>query len=204
MKVIVGLGNPGSEYSDTRHNVGFMTIDALAQRLNVNNWRSKFSALVAETKVGDEKVILVKPQTYMNLSGNSVGEIMRWYKVNSTDIIAIYDDMDFPVGSAKLRKNGSSGGHRGVESLLVNIGKEDFARVRIGIGRPAPNWTVVDHVLAKFSLDDQKEIDEIVKKVLPAIECIATQGIEKAMSRYNFKNKKITQNQKIMTEEAKA
>ena len=190
MKIIIGLGNPGIEYSQTRHNVGFMAIDALAKRLGADNWRSKFSALIAETQIGQEKVLLVKPQTYMNLSGTAAGEIMRWYKINSTDIIAVYDDMDFPVGSARLRKNGSSGGHRGVESLLVNIGTEDFARVRIGIGRPAANWTVVDHVLAKFSQADQAAIADIITELLPAIECIVSQGIEKAMSRYNFKTKK--------------
>lgn len=189
MKLIVGLGNPGQEYSRTRHNVGFMAVDALADHLGICNWKHKFDAEIAEGKIGSEAVLLVKPQTYMNLSGNAVGAILRWYKLNVEDVIAIYDDMDIAVGSVKLKKRGSSGGHRGVESLLMNLGKEEFPRVRIGIGRPQPGWTVVDHVLAKFSGKDQTVIDQLIVELIPGIEAIVKQGIDKAMNGYNVKKK---------------
>lgn len=187
MKIIVGLGNPGQEYSKTRHNVGFMVIDAIAAHLGVSNWKNKFEAQIAECKIGSDAVLLVKPQTYMNLSGNAVGAIMRWYKLNVEDVIAVYDDMDIAVGHVKLKKRGSSGGHRGVESMLLNLGKEEFTRVRIGIGRPLPNWTVVDHVLAKFPDEDQAAIDQLAEELIPVIECIVKQGIDKAMNGYNKK-----------------
>lgn len=190
LKVIVGLGNPGSEYSRTRHNVGFMVLDAFAKKHQVTNWKNKYEAEIGECKIEGEQVLLVKPQTYMNHSGNAVGAIVRWYKLNVEDVVAIYDDMDIPVGNVKLKKHGSSGGHRGVESMLVNLGKEEFARVRVGIGRPLPNWTVVDHVLAKFPEEEQKVIDELSEKLIPAIECIVKQGIDKAMNRFSFKVKK--------------
>lgn len=189
MKVIVGLGNPGQEYNKTRHNVGFMTVDALAEHLGICNWKSKFDAQIAEGKIGGDPVLLVKPQTFMNLSGNAVGAILRWYKLKVEDVIAIYDDMDIAVGNVKLKKRGSSGGHRGVESLLVNLGKEEFPRVRIGIGRPLPGWTVVDHVLAKFPAEDQTAIDQLIIELIPAIEYIVKQGIDKAMNGYNIKKK---------------
>lgn len=190
MKIIVGLGNPGQEYSRTRHNVGFMAVDALAAHLKATDWRNKFEALVAEARVDDEQILLIKPQTYMNLSGNAVGQIVRWYKLSPQDVIAVYDDMDISVGTARLRMRGSSGGHRGVESLLVHLGEEEFPRVRIGVGRPLLGRTVVDHVLAKFPEKEQMQIDELIAKLLPAVECIVKQGIEKAMSRYSFKPKK--------------
>lgn len=190
MKVIVGLGNPGQEYSWTRHNVGFMMVDALAERLDATPWRCKFDAQIAEARIGGESVLLVKPQTYMNLSGGAVGQIVRWYKLDAADVIAIYDDMDIPVGMARLRKRGSSGGHRGVESMLAHLGTEEFGRVRIGIGRPAPGWKVVDHVLAVPSPKERGEIEEAIAILLPAIECIVKEGIEKAMNRYSFKPKK--------------
>lgn len=190
MKVIVGLGNPGQEYSQTRHNVGFMAIEAFAAHLGAMNWKRKFEAELAETKIGGEQVLLVKPQTYMNLSGNAVGAILHWYKLEPEAVTAIYDDMDIPVGTARLKKRGSSGGHRGIESMLLNLGKEEFARVRIGVGRPLPGWQVIDHVLAKFSPADQQKIDQIIKNLIPALECIAKQGIDIAMNRYSFKPKK--------------
>lgn len=193
MKIIVGLGNPGQEYSDTRHNVGFMAIDALAAYLGVTNWKNKFEAEIADVRIADEQVILMKPQTFMNLSGNAVGQVMRWYKVDADSVIAVYDDMDIPVGTAKLKHNGSSGGHRGVESLLVNLGEEQFARVKIGIGRPPAGRTVVDHVLAKFTKEERGSMDEMIKKLIPAIECIVRQGIDHAMNRYSFKPKKVKQ-----------
>lgn len=187
MKIIVGLGNPGDEYVNTRHNVGFMTVDALARHYGVVNWKNKFDALIAEIKLDGETILLVKPQTFMNLSGSTVGQIFRWYKATLDDVIAIYDDMDLPVGKIRLRKRGSSGGHRGVESLLVHLGKEEFARVRIGIGRPQAGWTVNAHVLANFTKEEQEPIAKVIIDLVPAIEAIVKDGIDKAMNKFNPK-----------------
>ena len=187
MKIIVGLGNPGREYSQTRHNVGFMAVDLLAERWGAGPWRSKFDAEVAEVRLGAQAVLLVKPQTFMNLSGRAVRQIAQWYKLAPADITAAYDDMDLPVGTARLRKRGSSGGHRGVESMLLELGDEAFGRVRIGIGRPLPSWQVVDHVLAPFPEADRKEIDRILAALVPAFECIAKDGMDSAMRSYSFK-----------------
>lgn len=185
MKIIVGLGNPGREYSETRHNVGFMAVDLLAQRWKIDNWRSRHEALVAEYRLGEETVLLVKPQTYMNLSGNAVGALARWYKIDIQDIIVIYDDMDLPAGKLRLRMKGSSGGHRGIESILLQLGKEEFPRVRIGIGRPPQGWQVVDYVLARFTAEESPLIEDALKKAADAAEGIVKLGLDKAMNRYN-------------------
>lgn len=190
MKIIVGLGNPGSEYAATRHNVGFMTIDALAAKYNVTVWRNKFSAQIGECVIGEEKVLLVKPQTYMNLSGEAVGPLLNWYKLESSDLAVIHDDLDLEAGAARIRIKGSSGGHNGIKSILAHIGTEDFARFRIGISRPPQGWTVVDHVLAKFSDADRASVDDIIEKIVPALECFVKNGVQLAMNRYNVKLRK--------------
>lgn len=190
MKVIVGLGNPGSEYEKTRHNVGFMVVDKFAEQHEIELWKNKFDALIAECYIGEEKVLVVKPLTFMNLSGKAVGQIMNWYKLNVEDLIVIHDDMDIPAGTARLRMKGGSGGHNGIKSILENVGSEDFARMRVGIGRPLPGWSVVDHVLAKFPDDDKQLVDEIIVKLVPALDCFVKNGIQLAMNRYNFKPKK--------------
>lgn len=185
MKLIVGLGNPGREYSETRHNVGFMTIDELAKRWKITNWRSRYEALVAEYRTGKEQLLLVKPQTFMNLSGNAVGALARWYKVQAEDVIVIYDDMDLPMGRLRLRSKGGSGGHRGMESIILQLGKEDFPRVRIGIGRPPEGWQVVDYVLAKFNAEEGLLMATALQKAADAVEGIVAQGFNKAMNTFN-------------------
>ena len=189
MKVIAGLGNPGQEYSQTRHNVGFMLIDALAERLGITIWQEKFSAQVGEGRIGSEKVLLVKPLTYMNNSGEAIGPLLRWYKLESEDLIVAHDDMDIPAGTMRLRRKGGSGGHNGIKSILEQV-DEEFARVRIGIGRPEPGWTVVNHVLAIFPAEDREKIDAAIEELLPAVECIVTEGIDLAMNRFNPKKTK--------------
>lgn len=189
MKVIAGLGNPGQEYSQTRHNVGFMLIDALADRLGITIWQEKFSAQVGEGRIGSEKVLLVKPLTYMNNSGEAIRPLLRWYKLESEDLIVAHDDMDIPAGTMRLRRKGGSGGHNGIKSILEQV-DEEFARVRIGIGRPEPGWTVVNHVLAKFPAEDREKIDAAIAELLPAVECIVTEGIDLAMNRFNPKKTK--------------
>ena len=202
MKIIAGLGNPGAEYARTKHNVGFMLVDALAERLGVDAWREKFNALTAEGHIGAQKVLLVKPLTYMNESGRAVGPLLDWYKLAPEDLIVAHDDMDIAAGTIRLRRKGSAGGHNGIKSLLAHIGSEDFSRVRIGIGRPLPGWTVVRHVLAPFPADDAPKIQEAISYLLPAVECIVTDGIDMAMNRYNPRKKKAAKQEAHEREDA--
>jgi len=190
MKVIVGLGNPGREYAQTKHNVGFMLVDALADKLGIFNWQEKFDALIAEGRLGTEKILLVKPQTYMNDSGRAVGPLMNWYKLPPEALIVAHDDMDIPAGTIRIRKKGSAGGHNGIKSVLAHLGDEHFSRVRIGIGRPLPGWTVINHVLAPFQEEDVPKIKEAIQYLLPAVECIVTEDTDKAMNLYNPKKVK--------------
>ena len=190
MKIIAGLGNPGAEYAHTKHNVGFMLVDALAEELGIDAWREKFNALVAEGRIGAEKVLLVKPLTYMNESGRALAPLLDWYKLAPEELIVVHDDMDLAVGTIRLRRKGSAGGHNGIKSLLAHIGSQEFSRVRIGIGRPLPGWTVVRHVLAPFSAEDGPKVHEAIAYLLPAVECIVTDGIDMAMNRYNPRKKK--------------
>lgn len=184
MKIVVGLGNPGNEYAATRHNVGFMAIDALAHHWGISSWKKRGQALVAEYR-GAEPVVLIKPQTYMNLSGVAVGELARWYKVAPEDIIVIFDDMDLPIGRLRLRTKGGSGGHRGIESLLTHLANGNFGRLRIGIDRPPTNWQVVDYVLSVFTSEEQPVLHEAISRSTEAVECIVKQGMSKAMNVYN-------------------
>lgn len=184
MKIVVGLGNPGQEYSATRHNIGFMAIDKLAERWAVTGWRERYQAQVAEYR-GEETVLLVKPQTFMNLSGRAIVPLAAFYKVAYEDIIVIYDDLDLPVGRLRLRLKGGSGGHRGIESLLYESGKDDFARIRIGIGRPPQGWETANYVLGRFSAEEAPVISQALGQVVDAVECIVKEGFSKAMNKFN-------------------
>ena len=184
MKIVVGLGNPGAEYSATRHNVGFMVADELARHWGITSWRSRNDAMVAEYR-GTEQIVLVKPQTYMNLSGTAVGALARWYKVPVEDIIVLFDDMDLPTGRLRLRTKGSSGGHKGIESLLTHLGQDTFARVRIGVSRPPAGWAVVDYVLSKFTTEEAPLVQEALESAAAAVECIVKQGMNMAMNKFN-------------------
>lgn len=190
MKLIVGLGNPGREYAATKHNVGWLLVDALAERLGAGGWREEKKGLVAEARIGAEKVLLVKPQTYMNNSGECVGPLLRWYKLEPEDVLAAHDDMDIPAGTVRIRRKGSAGGHNGIKSLIAHIGSEKFGRVRIGIGRPLPGWSVINHVLAPFPEDDVPKIREAVEYLLPAVECIVSEGYDAAMNKYNMRRER--------------
>ena len=202
MKMIAGLGNPGSEYARTKHTVGFMFLDALAEKLGADNWKTKYDALVAEARIGTEKVLLVKPLTYMNESGRAVGPLMSWYKLAPEDLIVVHDDMDIPAGTIRIRRKGSAGGHNGMKSILYHVGDENFPRLRIGIGRPLPGWTVVKHVLAPFSEEDAPKIREAIDYLLPALECVVTDSVDLAMNRYNPKKQKAKKKQQAAVQEA--
>lgn len=190
MKIVVGLGNPGAEYADTKHNVGFMFIDAFAETCDILQRRESFEADIAETRIGTEKVLLVKPLTFMNDSGRSLGPLLSWYKLSPEDMIVVHDDMDIPVGTVRIRKKGSAGGHNGIRSILSHVGSEDFSRVRIGIGRPPAGWTVVHHVLAPFAEGDAEKIQASIDYLIPAVRCMITDGTDFAMNRYNPRRKK--------------
>lgn len=190
MKIIAGLGNPGDEYKGNKHNVGFMFVDTLAEKLGFENWRLKQDSLITEGRIGSEKVVLVKPLTYMNESGREIGPLLSWYKLSPEDLIVVHDDMDIPAGTVRIRKKGSAGGHNGIKSVLYHVQDEHFTRVRIGIGRPPQGWTVVKHVLSNFSQEDSTKIKEAIEYLLPAVECIVTEGIDLAMNRFNPKKEK--------------
>ena len=192
MKIIAGLGNPGAEYAQTKHNVGFMLVDALAEQLGVSSWKDAFSSLVGEARIGGEKIFLVKPQTYMNDSGKALRPMLSYYKIDASDLIVIHDDMDIPAGTVRIRSKGGSGGHNGIKSIISHIGTESFPRVRIGIGRPPAGSTVINHVLAPFSPEDAALVRDAISYLLPAVECIVTDGIDMAMNRYNPQKKKKT------------
>lgn len=195
MKVFVGLGNPTAEYANTKHNVGFMLADRLAAEIGVDGWRSEFEALVAESFVDGEKLLIVKPQTYMNLSGNAVGAVMNFYRVAVSDLIVAHDDMDLPVGVIRLRPKGSGGGHRGVESVIGALGGDEmFPRVRIGIGRPPLGWSVNGHVLSGFNLEDGEKIAVAITDLIPAVICIVNEGIDRAMNKFNPRRQILTPN----------
>ena len=186
MKIFVGLGNPGAEYANTKHNVGFMLAEKLAEEIGAENWRNNFNALVAESFFEGEKILIVKPQTFMNLSGEAVVPIADFYKVDLENLIVAHDDMDIPVGTIRLRPKGSSGGHRGIASIIQHFGGlQNFPRVRIGIGRPPENWTVNNHVLSAFNAEDAPKISAAIENLVPAVICIFREGINNAMNKFN-------------------
>ena len=190
MKVVIGLGNPGKKYEKTRHNIGFIAIDNLRKKLNVNDEREKFQALVSEKNIDGEKVIFLKPQTFMNLSGNSVIEIVNFYKLDpKKDIIVIYDDMDLSFGDIRIREKGSSGGHNGIKSIISHIG-EEFIRIKCGIG--AKEKDAVEHVLGEFSQTEQKDLEEILEKIYNCvIEMLSVQNLDRIMQKYNKKKENL-------------
>jgi len=187
LSVVIGLGNPGPRYENTRHNVGFDTVDLLSKKHNIYVTKVKHKALIGDGNIGGHRVLLVKPQTFMNLSGESVREIIEWYKVPVENIIIIYDDIDLPVGKIRIRPKGSAGTHNGMRSVIYQIQSEDFPRIRIGIDKPPQNWDLADFVLSKFSTDERKSVEEAIANAAEAVEVILNSGIDKAMNRYNNK-----------------
>lgn len=186
MRIIVGLGNPTLKYSKTRHNVGFETIDILSKKHKIKVKKNQFKALIGEGFINGEKVILVKPMTYMNNSGEAVKEIVDYYKVNpNEELIVISDDLNLDVGVLRLRSKGSAGGHNGLKSIIKCVGTESFDRVRIGVGKVPADRDVITHVLSRFGKDDRKIVKESFIVAAQAIECVITDGMDKAMSKYN-------------------
>ena len=183
--LIVGLGNPGNEYKLTRHNVGFNVIEALEKEYNISVDKPRFKALIGEIKIGDKKIILMKPQTYMNSSGESVREICDWYKIPANNIVVIYDDIDIPWKRLRIRPKGSAGSHNGLKSVLNFLGSDEFNRVRVGIGKPPQGFDLIDYVLGKFSKEQQKDLSLVVNNAKEAVKCIIDSDIDTAMNKFN-------------------
>lgn len=187
VKLLVGLGNPGSKYHETKHNVGFMAIDLLAKELGVSFTEEKnFKAEVTSSFIDGEKVYLVKPTTFMNLSGRAVRSLLAYYNIPIEDFIVIYDDLDMEVGKIRFRQKGSAGGHNGIKSIILETGTQVFDRIKIGIGRPKAGITVVNHVLGKFEEDDYITIQNTLDKVVESLRFyLKTDDFEGTMRRYN-------------------
>lgn len=186
MYIIAGLGNPGRDYVGTRHNVGFEVLDAVAAKYDIKIKKLRFNAIYGEGTIGGEKVILVKPQTYMNLSGESIRDFKAWYKTDNTEIIVIYDDISLPVGKLRLRSKGSAGGHNGIKSIIYQLNSDVFPRIKVGVGKPEnPNYDLADYVLGRFGSDEVKTLVESAVRAADAVEVIIRDGMEKAMAAYN-------------------
>ena len=185
MKLIVGLGNPGREYELTRHNIGFMAIDELAKRWNISLNEQKFKGVFGAGFVNGEKVILLKPLTYMNLSGESIRPLMDYYKMDVEDFVVMYDDLDIPVGKLRLRMKGSAGGHNGVKSTISHLGTQEFQRIRMGIDRPKNGMKVVDYVLGRFTSEEIPDVNHSIEKAADACEEWLNKPFLQIMNTFN-------------------
>lgn len=183
--LIVGLGNPGRDYRDNRHNIGFMLMDALADRLNISFSRLQFKALVTSSEYIGNKLIIAKPQTYMNLSDQSVVSMLRFYKLPLSNFIVANDDLDLPVGTIRIRPTGGSGGQKGINSIIENLGTQDFPRLRLGIGRPPGQMQASDYVLQNFAKEEMTLVIEMLQKAVDAILLFTESGLNAAMTKYN-------------------
>ena len=190
VRLIVGLGNPGPQYDQTRHNAGFMALDALAERLGVTLRRKAFNALAEDVTLGDLKLVLVKPQQYMNRSGHATATAAGFYKVSAPEILIVLDDLALPVGQLRLRAKGSAGGHNGLKDIITRLGTDAFSRLRIGIGDSGPR-DAADYVLSRFGGDERSAISQAVSQATDAILTWAQHGVEAAMNRYNVRGESI-------------
>ena len=185
MYLIIGLGNPEEEYSKTRHNMGFNTINKIAKKYNIEISKNKFQGLYESAIIEGQKAILIKPQTYMNLSGNCVQEFVNFYKIEKKNIIVIYDDMDIQPGTIKIRKQGGPGGHNGMKSIIQMLGTEEFPRIRIGIGRPKHNGDEINYVIGAIPEEEIPKLEEGTEKAKEAVIEIIKNGIDSAMNKFN-------------------
>lgn len=185
MYIIAGLGNPGKQYEGSRHNVGFMTVDMLADKYNIEIKEKAHKALIGRGMIEGQKVILVKPQTYMNLSGESIRSVMDYYKVAPSEFIVVYDDVSLDPGNLRIRKKGSAGGHNGIKNIILHLGTQEFARVRVGVGAK-PEWMdLADYVLGHFSRDEQPLMEQSFKDGAAAVVSMMTEGVDAAMNHFN-------------------
>jgi PTH1 family peptidyl-tRNA hydrolase len=193
MKLIVGLGNPGQRYANNRHNVGFICLSHFARTQGIQFDKKQGKARIGTGEVAGNKVVLAKPQTYMNLSGESVSRLIKKFNINPDDLLVIHDDLDLPLGKIRIRHGSSSGGHKGIDSIINELGSQDFIRLRVGIGHPAENKDttefsddeIITYVLGDFTPDEKQTITQVIPKVSEAILCLLTEGLTVAMNRYN-------------------
>ena len=184
--LVVFLGNPGAKYNGTRHNAGFMAADAMAKELNVAINKLRFKALTATVTIGGEKVLLMKPQTYMNLSGEAVGQAAKFYKISPERIIVVSDEVAMPIGKLRIRKSGSAGGHNGLKDIIRHLGTQDFPRIRMGVGAaPQPDYDMADWVLSTFKNKDAEDMQDLAERVSKAVQCYITEGPDRAMNKFN-------------------
>ena len=187
---MIGLGNPGSKYEFTRHNIGFRIIDSLARDMGIEfNKVKSYYSLISRGMINNYKVMLVKPQTFMNLSGRAVNRVVSYYKIPLQDLLIVYDDLNLELGQVRIRKKGSSGGHKGIESIMQYLNSEDIPRLRIGVGNPSLNYNFdcVSYVLSNFNNDEEDKIEEVIQLSTEAVKTIIEDGFEKAMRKYNRK-----------------
>lgn len=185
MKVVLGLGNPGRKYARTRHNLGFLVVDRIASENHVAVKKKKHDSLIGEWQADGEKILLVKPQTFMNHSGAAVRQLFRFFPITAGDLVVIHDDLDLPFGRMRIRPGGGPGGHRGVLSILETLGEEGFFRVRVGIGRPPPAIDPTDYVLQPFSSDESSRLEQVVTRAADAVKCLLAEGPKRAMETFN-------------------
>ncbi|MCC9825154.1 aminoacyl-tRNA hydrolase [Streptococcus agalactiae] len=187
VKMIVGLGNPGSKYNDTKHNIGFMAVDRIVKNLDVNFTEDKnFKAEIGSDFINGEKIYFIKPTTFMNNSGIAVKALLTYYNISIKDLIIIYDDLDMEVGKIRFRQKGSAGGHNGIKSIIAHLGTQEFDRIKVGIGRPNGRMTVINHVLGKFDKNDEIMISNTLDKVDNAVNYyLQTNDFQKTMQKYN-------------------
>jgi len=189
MYIIAGLGNPTKKYEGTRHNAGFCVIDQMARDYNINVDTKKHKALCGSGYIEGQKVLLLKPQTFMNLSGESIREAADFYKTEPEDILVIFDDISLDAGQLRIRKKGSAGGHNGIKSIIAHLGSQDFPRIKVGVGEKPQGWDLADYVLGRFQDEDKEKMTEAYKKASEAVKVFLTEGPEAAMNKYNVRIK---------------
>ena len=189
MYIIAGLGNPGKKYEHTRHNVGFDVMDVLAEKYNIRMDEKKYKAICGKGMIGSEKVVLVKPQTFMNLSGESIAEAVNFYKVDpASELLVIFDDISLAPGQIRIRKKGSAGGHNGIKNIIANLGTDRFMRVKVGVGEKPKNWDLADYVLSPFTKDERPLVNLAIEHAAKAIEQMLNGDVDAAMNEYNRKS----------------
>lgn len=188
MFIIAGLGNPTSQYEGTRHNIGFDVMDALAEKYNISISEKKHKALCGKGVIEGEKVLLVKPQTYMNLSGESIAEILNYYKLDAEeDFLVVFDDISLAPGNIRIRKKGSAGGHNGIKNIIAMTGTQNFKRIKVGVGEKPKGWDLADYVLGRFSDEDRKKVNDAIEDAISAVSMILRGETDQAMNCYNAK-----------------
>jgi PTH1 family peptidyl-tRNA hydrolase len=189
MKLVVGLGNPGRTYQNTRHNVGFMTIDAVAEECQIPVEKEKFNAVYGKGSIESEEVILAKPLSFMNRSGESIAPMLHWFKIEPQDLVILCDDIHLPLGQIRIRERGSDGGHNGLTSVIESLGTPEFSRIRLGVNEPPPGFDQADYVLSRFPKQEKEQVEEMILNARDAVKLLVSKGVTTAMNRYNIRKK---------------